>query len=106
MSSDVAVSACAGWGAYGISKAAADHLARSFAAELPAVCFLSVDPGEMDTQMHADAAPDADRSALADPSVVAARVVSIAGLAETVANGSRLIAADYPPAAPRREPAS
>ena len=36
VSSDAAVSAYAGWGSYGVSKAAQDHLARSLAAELPA----------------------------------------------------------------------
>ena len=45
------------WGAYGVSKAALDHLVRTWAAELAGsgVRFLSVDPGEMDTRMHADA---------------------------------------------------
>jgi NAD(P)-dependent dehydrogenase (short-subunit alcohol dehydrogenase family) len=37
ISSDAAVSAYAGWGAYGVSKAALDHLMRSFAAEFPSV---------------------------------------------------------------------
>ena len=52
-----------------MSKAALDHLGRIWAAELDGtgVRFLSVDPGEMDTRMHADAMPEADRSPLADP---------------------------------------
>src|SRR5882672_7159822 len=47
VSSDAAVAAYPRWGAYGVSKAALDHLGRIFAAELgPAgVRFLSVDPG-------------------------------------------------------------
>lgn len=77
VSSDAAVEAYERWGAYGVSKAAFDHLARSFAAELAphGVRFLSVDPGEMNTKMHADAVPEADPRTLADPADVAARIV-------------------------------
>jgi NAD(P)-dependent dehydrogenase (short-subunit alcohol dehydrogenase family) len=79
LSSDAAVSPYARWGAYGVSKAALDHLSRTWAAELEGtgVRFLSVDPGEMDTQMHADAMPDADRSALLRPEEVARRIVRL-----------------------------
>src|SRR6185369_6353707 len=68
-----------GWGAYGVSKAALDHLGRIWAAELEGsgVRFLTVDPGEMDTQMHAEAMPDADRSVLARPEAVAARIADL-----------------------------
>src|SRR6266404_4972594 len=60
VSSDAAVAAYPRWGAYGISKAALDHLGRIFAAELEGtgVRVVSVDPGEMRTRMHADAVPD------------------------------------------------
>lgn len=95
VSSDAAVSAYPGWGAYGVSKAAQDHLARSFAAELDPVRFFAVDPGEMDTQMHADATPNADRSTLAHPSEVAARLVTVALRSESLANGARLSASDF-----------
>ena len=66
VSSDAAISAYPNWGAYGVSKAALDHLARSFAAELgdSGVRFFSVDPGEMNTKMHSDALPDADVATL------------------------------------------
>jgi NAD(P)-dependent dehydrogenase (short-subunit alcohol dehydrogenase family) len=90
ISSDAAVSAYARWGAYGISKAAQDHLARSLAAELDPVRFLAIDPGEMDTQMHADAMPGADRTTLARPADVAARIVALLRTAESTPNGSRL----------------
>ena len=90
ISSDAAVSAYAHWGSYGISKAAQDHLARSLAAELDPVRFLAIDPGEMDTRMHADAMPDADRSTLARPADVAAKIVAIVQTAGSIANGSRL----------------
>lgn len=77
ITSDAAVSPYPTWGAYGASKAAFDHLARIWAAELEpfGVRFSSVDPGEMDTLMHADAMPDADRSTLARPEDVARRIV-------------------------------
>jgi NAD(P)-dependent dehydrogenase (short-subunit alcohol dehydrogenase family) len=92
VSSDAAVSAYARWGAYGVSKAALDHLARTWAAELEGtgVRFLSVDPGEMNTRMHADAIPEADPRTLTDPSEVAARIVGLVERAEGLANGARL----------------
>lgn len=77
VSSDAAVSAYARWGSYGISKAAADHLARTLAAEVEGVRFYAFDPGEMDTKMHADALPDADPKSLARPSDVAARLLAL-----------------------------
>ncbi len=91
VSSDAATSAYPRWGAYGVSKAAHDHLIRVWAAELAStgVRFLSVDPGEMDTRMHVDALPDADRSLLAKPADVARRLadaISRAGYA----SGSRI----------------
>ena len=97
VSSDAAVSAYAGWGAYGVSKAAQDHLARSFAAELDPVRFLAVDPGEMDTKMHADAIPEADRSSLARPADVAARLITLITTADALPNGARVLAADFAP---------
>lgn len=94
VSSDAAVSAYANWGAYGISKAAQDHLARTFAAELAPVRFLAIDPGEMDTKMHADALPDADPATLARPEDVAARIVQVIERSDGIANGARLIASE------------
>lgn len=95
VSSDAAVEAYPTWGAYSVSKAALDHLSRVFAAELPAVRFLSVDPGEMDTEMHAAAVPDADRASLARPSDVAGKLAQIIVSAEHVANGSRIVATSW-----------
>src|SRR5881227_4289967 len=74
VSSDAAVAAYPRWGAYGVSKAALDHMNRSWAVEVPGVKFFSVDPGEMDTDMHAQAMPDAEKSSLARPADVARRV--------------------------------
>jgi len=92
VSSDAAVHAYARWGAYGVSKAALDHLNRTWGAELDetGVRFVSVDPGEMNTQMHADALPDADVRGLADPIDVAARILRIVERAATIPNGARL----------------
>jgi len=79
ISSDAAIEAYPRWGAYGASKAALDHLGRIWAAELEGtgVRVVTVDPGEMNTRMHADAMPEADVDALADPARVAARIVAL-----------------------------
>ena len=92
ISSDAAVEAYSGWGAYGISKAALDHMTRIFAAELhdTGVQFLSIDPGEMDTKMHAEAMPEANRSALAKPDAVSARILEIISRSSEIPNGQRL----------------
>ncbi len=78
ISSDAAVSAYATWGAYSASKAALDHLTRVWAEELAdtGVHFMAIDPGEMNTRMHADAMPHADTEALAKPEAVAARIAA------------------------------
>jgi len=78
VSSDAAVEGYPTWGAYGVSKAAFDHLARVWGAEMSAfgVTFVAVDPGDMDTDLHAEAVPDADRSELQDPREVAQRLVA------------------------------
>jgi NAD(P)-dependent dehydrogenase (short-subunit alcohol dehydrogenase family) len=92
ISSDAGVVGYPGWGAYGASKAALDQLTRAWAAELggSGVRFLSVDPGEMDTAMHADAIPEADRSLLADPAEVARRLADLIATSERLENGSRI----------------
>jgi len=97
VSSDASVSAYPGWGAYGVSKAALDHLGRIWAKELEGtgVRFFTVDPGEMDTRMHADAIPDADRSTLAPPRVVAARVAKMIERADEIESGARVEAAAW-----------
>jgi len=81
------------WGAYGASKAALEQLGRIWAAELgqTGVRLFTVDPGEMDTRMHADAIPDADRAALADPARVAERIVALIGDPRSAPNGARVI---------------
>ena len=90
VSSDAAVEAYPTWGAYGASKAALDHLSRVWAAELDGtgVRVLSVDPGEMNTKIHADAIPEADPASLADPNDVAAGIVAL--IAEGAESGVRV----------------
>jgi NAD(P)-dependent dehydrogenase (short-subunit alcohol dehydrogenase family) len=97
VSSDAGVAAYPGWGAYGVSKAALDHLARLWAVELAAhgVRAFSVDPGEMDTVMHREAMPEADPASLANPALVAGRVVEMLRRVERIEPGARLSAAEW-----------
>lgn len=62
VSSDAGVEAYAGWGGYGASKAALEHLSAIFAAENPSYRVYWVDPGDMRTQMHQEAFPGQDIS--------------------------------------------
>ena len=73
ISSDAAVNAYPSWGAYGASKAGLVHLSRIWNEELAAegVRFLSLDPGDMDTPLHALAVPDADPATLKRPDTAA-----------------------------------
>lgn len=97
ISSDAAVEAYPRWGAYGVSKAAQDHLSRVLAAELvdTGVRVLAVDPGEMDTKMHADAIPDADRTTLQRPADVARRIVAMIEDDARARSGARLVAPSW-----------
>lgn len=97
VSSDAAIEAYPRWGAYGASKAAQDHLSKILAAELEGtgVRVLAVDPGEMDTVMHAAAVPDADRATLSRPAEVAARIVQMIEDDARAPSGARLIASRW-----------
>ena len=77
ISSDAAVNAYPGWGAYGSSKAALHHLSRIWNEEHAneGVRFLSLDPGDMDTPMHAVAIPDADPATLKRPEQAARELI-------------------------------
>lgn len=77
ISSDAAVNAYQTWGAYGASKAALRHLTAIWDDEtrVDGVRMLSIDPGDMDTPMHAAAVPDADRSGLKRPEAAAREIV-------------------------------
>src|SRR5499427_6542356 len=73
ISSDAALYPYPRWGAYGASKAALHQLSRIWNEELAAsgIALLSLDPGDMDTPLHALAVPDADPSQLKRPETVA-----------------------------------
>jgi len=85
ISSDAATNAYPGWGAYGTSKAALLHLTRIWNEELApdGVHFVSLDPGDMDTPMHALAVPDGDPAAVKRPETAAREVAD--AIAATVA---------------------
>jgi NAD(P)-dependent dehydrogenase (short-subunit alcohol dehydrogenase family) len=87
VSSDAAINAYPRWGAYGASKAALHHLSRIWNDELIAdgVRVLSIDPGDMDTPMHAAAVPDADRSTLKRPATAARELADAIAAALPVA---------------------
>ena len=78
ISSDAAVKAYAGWGGYGGSKAALQHMSRILEKELDGsgVRVLVIDPGDMNTEMHRLAEPGVDLSHLPDPSSVAPRILT------------------------------
>lgn len=105
VTSDASVNGYPTWGAYGVSKAALDHLGRTWAAELDGtgVRVLTVDPGEMHTAMHAAAMPDADSATLADPAAVAERLVDLIRRGDGVPTGTRLLASEWPPASAAAE---
>jgi NAD(P)-dependent dehydrogenase (short-subunit alcohol dehydrogenase family) len=64
ITSDAALAAYPGWGAYGASKAALELITRTLAVELRGVgvSAVVVDPGDMRTQMQQAAYPDEDIS--------------------------------------------
>jgi len=79
ISSDAAVNAYAGWGAYSASKAAFLHLGRIWDEELRGhgVHVIGFDPGDMDTPMHAQAVPDADPATLKAPAQAARELLAL-----------------------------
>jgi NAD(P)-dependent dehydrogenase (short-subunit alcohol dehydrogenase family) len=76
ISSDAGVEPYAGWGGYGSSKAALEHLSAILAAENPQWKIYWVDPGDMRTEMHQAAFPNEDISDRPLPEV------SVPGLVE------------------------
>jgi NAD(P)-dependent dehydrogenase (short-subunit alcohol dehydrogenase family) len=97
ISSDAALNAYPSWGAYGASKAALHQLTRIWDAELgtEGIRFLSLDPGDMDTPLHAQAAPEADPATLKRPDAAARELLTAVaaalpggGLASSIAEDS------------------
>lgn len=62
VTSDAAVNAYPGWGIYGASKAALEHLSAVLAEERPDLRVYRVDPGDLRTDMHQAAFPGQDIS--------------------------------------------
>jgi len=77
ISSDAAIAPYPTWGAYGASKAALHQMTRIWNEELSSqgVHFVSLDPGDMDTPMHALAVPSADRTTLKRPETAAREIL-------------------------------
>ncbi len=73
------------WGLYGASKAAAEHLALTYAAETAhkAIRCNVVNPGATRTAMRADAVPGEDPSTLPDPDGVADMIAGLLSAEET-----------------------
>jgi NAD(P)-dependent dehydrogenase (short-subunit alcohol dehydrogenase family) len=100
ISSDAAVEHYEGWGLYGATKAALDHLTLTFAAENAGLTAYAVDPGDMRTQMHQDAFPGEDISDRPLPETVVPHLLAL--LASRPPSG-RYRAADIPVLEPARE---
>jgi NAD(P)-dependent dehydrogenase (short-subunit alcohol dehydrogenase family) len=96
LSSDAAVEAYAGWGGYGASKAALDHLSAVLAEEHPALRVYAVDPGDMNTAMHQAAFPGEDISDRPSPEAVVPALLRLAEAGDPPPSG-RYRAADLTP---------
>ncbi len=70
ITSDASVEPYEGWGGYGASKAALDHLGAVLGVERPGWRVWTVDPGDLRTQMHQDAFPGEDISDRPEPETV------------------------------------
>ena len=77
ISSDAAVEHYAGWGVYGASKAALDHVTLTFATENPELTAYAVDPGDMRTEMHQAAFPEEDIADRPLPDTVPPRLLAL-----------------------------
>jgi len=79
ITSDAGVNAYPGWGGYGGSKAALEHLSRTLIAELEGtgVRVLLVDPGDMNTEMHQLAEPGVDLWHLPHPKEIAPAIIAL-----------------------------
>jgi NAD(P)-dependent dehydrogenase (short-subunit alcohol dehydrogenase family) len=77
ITSDASVEGYPGWGGYGATKAALDQLGRVLAAEHPELRVLTIDPGDMRTQMHQDAFPGEDISDRPPPEDSVPRILAL-----------------------------
>ena len=62
VTSEAAVEAFEGWGGYGSSKAALEHITRVIAREHPGLDVYWIDPGDLNTRMEQEGFPDQDVS--------------------------------------------
>ena len=82
LTSSVAASPRAYWGAYAATKAGFENLLDSYAQEvgnISSVRVAIIDPGATRTQMRARAYPGEDPSSVKEPAAVAARIVALLG---------------------------
>ncbi|GAB4009669.1 SDR family NAD(P)-dependent oxidoreductase [Nocardioides ultimimeridianus] len=93
ITSDAAAEHYDGWGMYGASKAALEHVVLQYAAENPALSGYAIDPGDLRTAMHQAAFPGEDISDRPLPETVVPRLLAL--LAGRPASG-RYRAADLP----------
>ncbi|WP_460497291.1 SDR family NAD(P)-dependent oxidoreductase [Glycomyces tarimensis] len=98
ISSDAATGPYATWGPYGATKAALDQLSNVLAAEEPRVAVWAIDPGEMHTEMLADAVGEMDAEEAQPPGRAADAIVRI--VAARPASG-RIEAGGFQEGAPR-----
>ena len=77
ITSDAAVEGYPTWGGYGATKAALEQAGRVLAAERPDLRILTVDPGDMRTEMHQDAFPGEDISDRPEPDVSVPGLVAL-----------------------------
>ncbi len=77
ITSDAAVEPYESWGGYGASKAALEHASRVLAVEHPEWRVLTIDPGDMQTEMHQDAFPGEDISDRAPPAESVPGIVAL-----------------------------
>jgi NAD(P)-dependent dehydrogenase (short-subunit alcohol dehydrogenase family) len=77
ITSDAAVEGYPGWGGYGATKAALEHAGRVLAAEREGLRVLTIDPGDMRTEMHQDAFPGEDISDRPPPEASVPGIVAL-----------------------------
>ena len=77
LTSDASIEAYPGWGGYGMTKAALDHMSAVLAVERPRWRVCAFDPGDMRTRMHQDAFPGEDISDRPEPASVVPAVLAL-----------------------------
>ncbi len=98
LSSGAAIAPRTNWGAYSISKIAADGLALNLAEEMrgSGVRVNIVDPGAMKTEMRAAAYPDENPSTLEEPEARVGVFLWLAGRDSGDVTGKRFTASGWP----------